>query len=60
MKVAIVHEWLTTMGGSEKVILELKKLFPEAPIYTLVYNRRKLGKYFDKYLIITSNLQKIH
>ncbi|WP_271629029.1 hypothetical protein [Caldicellulosiruptor sp. DIB 104C] len=35
MKVAIVHEWLTTMGGSEKVILELKKLFPEAPIYTL-------------------------
>ncbi|ABP68141.1 glycosyl transferase, group 1 [Caldicellulosiruptor saccharolyticus DSM 8903] len=58
MKVAIVHEWLTTMGGSEKVILELKKLFPEAPIYTLVYNRRKLGKYFDKYLIITSNLQK--
>lgn len=58
MKVAIVHEWLTTIGGSEKVILELKKLFPEAPIYTLVYNRKKLGKYFDKYLIITSNLQK--
>jgi len=58
MKVAIVHEWLTTMGGSEKVILELKKLFPEAPIYTLVYNRKKLGKYFDKYSIITSNLQK--
>ncbi|WPX08899.1 glycosyltransferase [Anaerocellum danielii] len=58
MKVAIVHEWLTTMGGSEKVILELKKLFPEAPIYTLVYNRKKLGKYFDEYLIITSNLQK--
>lgn len=58
MKVAIVHEWLTTMGGSEKVILELKKLYPDAPIFTLVYNKKKLGKYFNNYTIITSHLQK--
>lgn len=58
MKVAIVHDWLTTMGGAEKVILELKRIFPEAPIYTLVYNKNKLGAYFDKYEIKTSYLQK--
>ncbi|ADQ41905.1 glycosyl transferase group 1 [Caldicellulosiruptor acetigenus I77R1B] len=59
MKVAIVHEWLTTLGGSEKVVLEFKKIFPEAPIYTLVFNEEKLGNYFDKNEVITSYLQHI-
>ncbi|WAM36292.1 glycosyltransferase [Caldicellulosiruptor acetigenus] len=58
MKIAIVHEWLTNLAGSEKVVLELRKIFPEAPIYTLVYNEKKLGKYFKDCTIITSNLQK--
>lgn len=33
MKVAIVHDWLVG-GGAEKVVFELHKVFPEAPIYT--------------------------
>jgi len=33
MKVAIVHDWLVG-GGAEKVVFELHKLYPEAPIYT--------------------------
>lgn len=33
LKVAIVHDWLIG-GGAERVVLELHKLFPEAPIYT--------------------------
>lgn len=33
LKVAIVHDWLVG-GGAEKVVLELHRLFPEAPIYT--------------------------
>src|SRR5215210_7245655 len=32
-KIAIVHDWLIA-GGAEKVVLELHKMFPEAPIYT--------------------------
>lgn len=32
-KVAIVHDWLVG-GGAEKVVLELHKMYPEAPIYT--------------------------
>ncbi len=33
LKVAIVHDWLVG-GGAERVVLELHKLFPDAPIYT--------------------------
>jgi glycosyltransferase involved in cell wall biosynthesis len=37
-RVAISHEWLTIPGGSEKVVLELLDLFPNADIYTSVYD----------------------
>jgi glycosyltransferase involved in cell wall biosynthesis len=37
-RVAIVHEWLTIPGGSEKVVLALLDLFPEAEIFTSVYD----------------------
>ncbi len=33
LKVAIVHDWLIG-GGAERVVLELHRMFPEAPIYT--------------------------
>jgi glycosyltransferase involved in cell wall biosynthesis len=32
-RVAIVHDWLIG-GGAERVILELHRMFPDAPIYT--------------------------
>ena len=38
VKIAIVHDWLTTAGGAEVVVAELHNLFPDAPIYTSVYN----------------------
>jgi len=37
MRVALVHEWLISWGGSESVLLSLARLFPEAPIFTAVY-----------------------
>jgi glycosyltransferase involved in cell wall biosynthesis len=37
-RVAIAHEWLTIPGGSEKVVMELLRLFPDADIYTSVYD----------------------
>lgn len=33
LEVAIVHDWLAG-GGAERVVFELHKMFPEAPIYT--------------------------
>lgn len=38
LKVAIVCDWLTSMGGAERVVYELHKLYPDAPIYTSQYN----------------------
>jgi glycosyltransferase involved in cell wall biosynthesis len=37
-RTAIVHEWLTVPGGSEKVVLELLELLPDAEIFTSVYD----------------------
>ncbi len=48
MKVALVHELLTMRGGAEKVLRILADMFPEAPIYTLLYDERKLGQWFPK------------
>jgi len=36
-KVAIVHDWLTDFGGAERVVLAMHEAFPDAPIYTSVY-----------------------
>ena len=36
MKVAIVHEWLTTYAGSEKVLEQIVSLFPDADIFCVV------------------------
>lgn len=58
MKVAIVHEWLSIYGGSERVVEEIHELFPEAPIYTLVYNEKTMPERFKGYDIRTTFVQK--
>jgi glycosyltransferase involved in cell wall biosynthesis len=58
MKVAIIADWLTDFGGAERVILKLHKLFPDAPIFTSVFNKDNM-KEFEGADIRTSFLQKI-
>lgn len=41
-KIAFVYDWLTTMGGAEPMLLDMHKLFPNAPLYTSVYNAEKM------------------
>jgi glycosyltransferase involved in cell wall biosynthesis len=36
-KIAIVADWLTNMGGAERVVFALHEAFPEAPIYTSTF-----------------------
>lgn len=57
-KIAIVCDWLTNQGGAEKVILGLHELFPNAPIYTSLFNPAKLSA-FSNADVRTSFLQKI-
>jgi glycosyltransferase involved in cell wall biosynthesis len=47
MKVAIVCDWLTGFGGAERVVYEIHKLYPEAPIYTSQYNPDKIDWFKD-------------
>ena len=56
MKVAIVCDWLTNVGGAEKVLLEIHRLFPKAPIYTSKYSKRGID-WFDGADVRTGWLQ---
>jgi len=38
-RVVIVADWLTNQGGAEQVVTALAEAFPQAPIYTSVYNK---------------------
>ncbi len=59
MKVALVHDWLNGMRGGEKVLEILCKLYPSAPLYTLLFEPEKIdsGIYRDR-PIHSSWLQK--
>lgn len=59
MRVAIVHDMLIRMGGAERVVLALKDLYPDAPIYTLLYDRKKMEPWFGNFEVRTSWLQKL-
>jgi glycosyltransferase involved in cell wall biosynthesis len=47
LKVAIVCDWLTGIGGAERVVLELHKLYPTAPIYTSQYDKQAIDWFND-------------
>lgn len=47
LKIALVCDWLTTPGGAEKLLLELHRMYPEAPIYTSQYRPKKLNWFRD-------------
>lgn len=55
-KIALVCDWLTNPGGAEKVLLELHRMYPDAPIYTSQYNRKKIT-WFNNAKVITSWVQ---
>jgi len=57
-KIAIVHDFLTYFGGAERVLMSLHKLYPNAPIYTLLYDKNKMQQYFPEAKIKSSFLNK--
>lgn len=59
MNIALAHDFLTRLGGAERVLATLHELFPKAPIYTLLYDETNVGSVFPKKNIIPSSLQKL-
>ena len=62
MRIAIVHDQLLEFGGAERVLVALKKIFPEADVYTSVFELGRLGKHkgeFENWRIFQSWFGKI-
>jgi glycosyltransferase involved in cell wall biosynthesis len=58
MRIALVHDYLVQYGGAERVLECFSELFPDAPIYTLIYDKEAMHGVFAGKDIRTSYLQK--
>src|SRR3989339_965869 len=59
MKIAIVHDYLHQFGGAERVVAVLHEMFPDAPIFTSIYNSKNFPEEFQSMEIRTSFMQKL-
>ncbi|HLO44675.1 MAG TPA: glycosyltransferase [Leadbetterella sp.] len=59
MKIALIHDHLTCKAGGEQVALTFHKAFPQAPIFTLAYNREATFPEFKNCDIRSSWFQSI-
>lgn len=59
LRVALVHDYLNQMGGAEKVVEVFHAMFPDAPLYTSVYDREVMPESFARMDVRTSFMQRI-
>jgi glycosyltransferase involved in cell wall biosynthesis len=59
VRVAFVHDYLTQFGGAERVLLEMHRLYPQAPLYTSLVRRQAVAGHFDAVDVRTSFLQQV-
>ncbi|GAB2671504.1 glycosyltransferase [Paenibacillus thermoaerophilus] len=59
MRIAIVHDLLTQMGGAERVLSVLHRMFPEAPVYTAASNNANMMESLRGADIRTTWMQRI-
>lgn len=61
MRVALVHDDLVQWGGAERVLEAICEIYPDAPIYTSVYDKtnNQLNERFSHRKIVTSFLQQV-
>ena len=60
MKVAIVHDWLTTYGGAERVLEQLLQLYPQADLFSLIdFLPAEQRRFLGSRKVHTSFLQRL-
>lgn len=59
MKTAIIHYWLINMRGGEKMLEALLEMFPDADIFTHVYNPKAVSPLINGRRIYTSRINKL-
>src|SRR5258706_1324843 len=58
MRVALVYDRVNKWGGAERILLALHRIFPNAPLYTSVYDRKR-APWAQVFRVKTSFLQEI-
>src|SRR5215211_2567420 len=59
MRLAIVHDYLNQYGGAERVLEALHDLYPDAPIYTSIYDPGRMPDFYRGWDIRTSFMQRL-
>ncbi len=60
MKIAIVHDWLVTYAGSERVLEQMLRCFPDADLFCIVdYLEEKERHFISRKRVTTSFIQKL-
>jgi glycosyltransferase involved in cell wall biosynthesis len=59
VRVAIAHDYLTQCGGAERVVLAMAKAFPDAPIYTTLYDPDRTFPEYGALDVRTSWLNRV-
>ena len=59
MKVAIIHYWFVGMRGGEKVVEALCRMYPEADLFTHVYDSRSVSATIARHRVHTSFIAKL-
>src|SRR5512140_2785495 len=56
-RVAIVHEWFTSMRGGEKCVEALCEVFPDADVYALLHIPGSVSPVIERALVRTTFVQ---
>ncbi|NJN16209.1 MAG: glycosyltransferase family 4 protein [Oscillochloris sp.] len=59
MRVAIIHDYLNQYGGAERVLEALHRLYPDAPIYTSIYDPDAMPAHMRQWDVRTSFMQQL-
>ena len=59
VRIALVHDYLNQYGGAERVLEVLHELYPDAPIYTSLFDSATMPRSFQSWDIRTSFLQRL-
>ncbi|MBU1130359.1 glycosyltransferase [Patescibacteria group bacterium] len=58
LKIALFYDWLNQWGGAERLLLDIIKIFPNAPLFTSVHNPNQTNWLPKNTKIISSHLNK--
>ncbi len=59
MKLALVHDWIGPYGGAERVLKEMTRIWPDAPVYTIWADPRTVREHFPQTDIRISRIGRL-